>query len=148
MYIEEFDMFFTRELATLNMEIAAYKTDEDLWVVKEGISNSGGNLALHLVGNLNHFVGAIMGKNGYVRQREKEFSDTGLTKAELLEMIDATVEMISEVLKELNDEDLQKTMPVEVMNRTWTYHSFLVQLIWHLGYHNGQVNYHRRLIGN
>ena len=106
-------MFFTRELATLNMEIAAYKTDEDLWIVKEGISNSGGNLALHLVGNLNHFVGAIIGKNGYVRQREKEFSDTGLTKAELLEMIDATVEMITEVLKGLNDEDLQKTMPLD-----------------------------------
>ena len=47
-----------RELAAVQREIEAYPNDDSLWQLAPGISNSGGTLALHLAGNLRHFVGA------------------------------------------------------------------------------------------
>lgn len=145
MLLGEFDWSFTRELNTLKNEISAYTTEEAMWHLPEGISNSGGNLVLHLVGNLNHFVGSIMGDTGYVRQRDREFSTKNVPKAELLKMVDDTMAMVSKVILGQDEANMQNTFPVEVMGRSWTYHSFLLQLLWHIGYHNGQINYHRRI---
>lgn len=145
MFLQEFNMFFTRELETLKNEIAAYNTEVAIWAVPEGISNSGGTLALHLVGNLNHFVGSVLGDTGYVREREKEFTERGVPQAELLKMIEDTSVMVTDVILNLNEQDFGKDLPIQVMNRSWTYHSFMLQLLWHLSYHNGQINYHRRL---
>jgi hypothetical protein len=63
-----------RELVTLRKQIEAYPSDESLWKVVPGISNSGGTLALHLAGNLQHFIGAVLGSTGYIRDRDAEFS--------------------------------------------------------------------------
>ncbi|HEY5407636.1 MAG TPA: hypothetical protein VIJ92_11120 [Ginsengibacter sp.] len=65
---------FERDINKLIEEINLYKNEEDIWKIKEGISNSSGNLTLHLLGNLNHFIGATLGNTGYVRERDKEFS--------------------------------------------------------------------------
>ena len=46
---------FERDLKRLKTEIELYKAEENLWLVQEGLSNSAGNLCLHLIGNLNHF---------------------------------------------------------------------------------------------
>ena len=43
--------------------------------LESDISNSGGNLALHLIGNINHFFGANLGGTGFVRKRDLEFSN-------------------------------------------------------------------------
>jgi hypothetical protein len=48
-------------------------------IIADGISNSAGNLCLHLIGNLNHFIGATLGNTGYVRNREQEFSSKECT---------------------------------------------------------------------
>lgn len=138
-------MFFTRELEILKKEMAAYSTEDAIWEVPEGISNSGGNLALHLVGNLNHFVGSVLGDTGYVREREKEFTERGVPQAELLKMIEDTSVVVTDVILNLDEQDLNKTLPIQVMDRSWTYHGFLLQLLWHISYHNGQINYHRRM---
>lgn len=65
---------FVRDLTKLKEEFNLYSFQYDLWNTDAMIANSVGNLALHLVGNLNHFVGAVVGKIGYVRQREMEFA--------------------------------------------------------------------------
>ena len=62
-----------------------YKNEEDVWKIKEGISNSAGNLTLHLLGNLNHFIGATLGNTGYVRERDKEFSLKNIPRIQLVE---------------------------------------------------------------
>lgn len=146
MLAEILKQLFARDLAKLVAEIEQYPTNESLWLVKEGISNSGGNLVLHLCGNLNHFIGAQLGDTGYVRQREREFSDTGLTKEDLIGKVKFTANMVAETLDKLKEKDLEKTFPIEVLGKEWPTGFFLSYLITHLSYHLGQINYHRRLI--
>jgi len=110
------------------------------------ISNSAGNLALHLVGNLNHFIGATLGNSGYVRLRDLEFSLKNVPKTELKIQIDETITMVNSVLNTLTEDDLQKEYKRRVSEDYMTTEFFLVYLTIHLSYHLGQVNYHRRLL--
>ena len=137
---------FARDLGNLENEISLYPTDESLWIVAGGISNSGGNLALHLCGNLNHFIGAQLGHTGYVRERDKEFSQKGLSKETLIQQIKATQSAVSQTLGQLTGADLEQTFPLEVLGKRWQTGAFLTHLFAHLNYHLGQVNYHRRLV--
>ena len=74
MLIETLKTIFSRDLLKLKTEIELYKKEEKLWCTDKNISNSAGNLCLHLVGNLNTYIGNEIGKTGYVRNRELEFS--------------------------------------------------------------------------
>jgi hypothetical protein len=145
MNAEYYTEMYLRDLQKLHDEVQAYPTDESLWLVKEGISNSGGNLCLHLVGNLQHFIGATIGGNGYVRNREKEFNDTGLTKHELFVLIHGTQAMLQSVLPKLSQADLDKEFPFDFLGKRST-NWYLNQFLVHLHYHLGQINYHRRLL--
>ena len=98
---------FKRDLEKLKEEINLYKTESNLWILEEGISNSSGNLCLHLVGNLNHFIGEGLGNTGYVRQRELEFSLKDVPKSQLIAQVDDTIAMVEEVLGKLSNDDLQ-----------------------------------------
>ncbi|WP_295199315.1 DinB family protein [uncultured Chryseobacterium sp.] len=137
---------YNRDLDQLKTELEAYQNEENLWKSDKDIANSTGNLALHLVGNLNHFIGAHLGNTGYVRQRDLEFSLKDIPKAELIEKVKATAAMIDSVLSQLSDEDLEKEYPLVVFESAMTTDYFLIHLLTHLGYHLGQINYHRRLL--
>jgi len=63
-----------RDLEKLKEEIAAYQNEEKLWHIEKNIANSAGNMCLHLVGNLNTYIGAAYGETGYVRNRPDEFA--------------------------------------------------------------------------
>ncbi|MDO5969683.1 DinB family protein [Flavivirga aquimarina] len=137
---------FTRDLNKLKIEIASYKNEANLWLLEKEITNSAGNLCLHIVGNLNHFIGAILGNSGYIRQRNLEFSTKNVLRAELLQQIDDTILLVENVLVKLLAEDLEKQYPVVVFKEPMTTEYFLVHLTTHLSYHLGQINYHRRLL--
>jgi len=137
---------FERDLNKLAEEINLYKNEEDLWKIKEGISNSGGNLTLHLIGNLNHFIGAILGNTGYIRERDKEFSLKNIPRVQLVEDLKSTNEVIKNTLPLLLQEDLKKDFPVPINDKTSSTSFVLLHLLAHFNYHLGQVNYHRRLI--
>ncbi|WP_310586229.1 hypothetical protein [Lacihabitans soyangensis] len=66
---------FEKDLIRLKSEIEAYSDEEKLWIKAEGINNSAGNLCLHILGNLNNYIGAILGNTGYERNRPAEFSE-------------------------------------------------------------------------
>lgn len=137
---------FTRDLEKLKEEIAAYKTESNLWIVADGISNSAGNLCLHLVGNIKHFVGTVLGGTGYVRQRDLEFSLKDVPRAELIQKIAETIAVIDQALDKVTDEQLALEYPITVFAKGDTTAYFLTHLAMHLDYHLGQVNYHRRLL--
>jgi len=137
---------FKRDLEKLKKEVSLYNNEEDLWLVKNDVSNSAGNLCLHLVGNLNHFIGSVIGNTGYVRQRDLEFSQKNIAIQELTDQVDQTIEMIETVLKGMEDSELKKNYPIEVFRKPMTTEYFLVHLSTHLSYHLGQINYHRRLL--
>ena len=136
---------FTRDLNKLKIEIASYQNEESLWLLDKEITNSAGNLCLHIVGNLNHFIGAILGDSGYIRQRDLEFSLKNILRTELLLQINDTIQLVENVLVKLSTEDLEKQYPMVVFKEPMTTEYFLVHLTTHVSYHLGQINYHRRL---
>lgn len=135
-----------RDLEKLKTELEAYQSEGNIWIVEDGIANSAGNLCLHLVGNLNHFIGAVLGNTGYVRQRGLEFSLKDVPKAGLIRQIEDTIVMTEEVMNKITDEQLAAEFPVVVFSKGDTTAYFLSHLATHLSYHLGQVNYHRRLL--
>lgn len=146
MILETLKTLFDRDLAKLQVELEAYSDEALLWKTDAGIANSAGNLSLHLVGNLNAFIGAVLGNTGYVRDREAEFSRRGVPRVTLLEMIDQTRAMIPTTLDTLTANRLEATFPVKVFQQETSTGYMLVHLATHLAYHLGQVNYHRRLL--
>lgn len=137
---------FERNLKKLAEEISAYRDENNIWAVREGISNSAGNLCLHLMGNLNYFIGAVLGNTGYVRHREDEFSLKNIPRQDLLLNIDNCIIIVRQTIHSLNADDLEKEFPVELMGQKFTTLHMLVHLAGHLTYHLGQINYHRRLL--
>ena len=146
MLTETLIKIFKRDLDKLKQEVDSYNNEANLWIVTKDVSNSAGNLCLHLVGNLNHFIGAILGDSGYVRQRDLEFSLKDISKSELIKQIDNTIEVVEKTLNKLTQEDLQKEYKRRVFEDIMTTEFFLVHLTTHLAYHLGQINYHRRLL--
>jgi len=146
MITESLKSLYIRDLNKLRTEIEAYQNEEMLWKTDKDISNSAGNLCLHLVGNLNTYIGAQLGNSGYVRQRDLEFSLKNIPRAELLEKIEKTIDMIHFSLDKLTEEDLEKDYPDEPLGYAMTTEYFLIHLFGHLNYHLGQINYHRRLL--
>jgi uncharacterized damage-inducible protein DinB len=134
-----------RELRALDREIAAYPNDDSLWRTPAGAPNSGGNLALHLAGNLRHFIGATLGQTGYVRDRDSEFSSKGRSRDELRASVSDAIAELSEAFDEITDEQLNAEYPVPIQERKLQTSEFLLHLAVHLGYHLGQIDYHRRL---
>jgi uncharacterized damage-inducible protein DinB len=137
---------FTRDLEKLKAEIKQYHHESTLWQIDKNITNSAGNLCLHLIGNLNAFIGANLGQTGYIRQRDLEFSLKDVSRSELLAKLDATVIMVNEVLDKLPSAELEKEYPVLVFEKPLSTAQFLAHLTTHLAYHLGQINYHRRLL--
>ncbi|MCS3530159.1 DinB family protein [Chryseobacterium sp. JUb7] len=146
MITESLKLLFTRDLNKLKLEIESYQNEENLWKIDKNILNSAGNLALHLVGNISHFVGAILGNSGYVRNRELEFSLKNIPRTELIQQIEVTLESVILTFDKLSAEDMEKEYPLEPLGYTMTTEYFLIHLIGHLNYHLGQINYHRRLL--
>jgi hypothetical protein len=137
---------FQKDLDKLKEEISLYPKDEQLWQVKEGINNSGGNLCLHLTGNLQHFIGAVLGDSGYVRNRDAEFRVKNIPRSKLLEDIDTTRSVVTDTLEQLSKNDLQKDYILPVLDEKTNTSYFLIYLLSHLNYHIGQINYHRRIV--
>lgn len=137
---------FKRDLTKLKEEIQLYNKESNLWITDKLISNSAGNLALHLVGNLNHFIGTALGNTGYVRQRDLEFSLKNISVEELIKQINDTIMVVENTLSSLTQSDLDKEYEKNPFKEKITTEYFLLHLSMHLAYHLGQVNYHRRLL--
>ncbi|MBC5838883.1 DUF1572 family protein [Flavobacterium muglaense] len=137
---------FNRDLNRLKVEIELYQNDAQIWAVDKQVSNSAGNLCLHLVGNLNAYIGSALGKTDYIRNRPLEFSLKNIATSDLLLQIDSTISTITTTLNSLTEEDLQKEYPIIVFEQKTSTEFMLIHLTTHLAYHLGQINYHRRLL--
>lgn len=142
-----FISLFERDLSKLEEEVMAYENATDIWKTVPGIKNSAGNLVLHCCGNLQHFIGAVLGQSGYVRNRELEFTNKDLPTEDLVQLIGNTRREVLTVIAGLSPDDLAKEYSEVVFNTRMATGEFLVYLISHLNYHLGQVNYHRRILG-
>ena len=137
---------FERDLNKLIVEIELYKNEDHLWLVDKSIANSAGNLALHLVGNINTYIGKEIGKTNYVRDRDLEFSQKNVLRAGIIQKVKDTIKVVKDALVNVKIEDLEKEYPIVVFKEKMTTGYFLIHLATHLSYHLGQINYHRRLL--
>jgi len=143
---EILQQLFVRDLEKLKTEITSYKDEENLWKISGDVKNSAGNLCLHICGSLQHFIGATLGKTGYVRKRDEEFNRKNIPIREFVAEIDSTIKAVQKTLNELREEDLKNTYPINVFGSEMTTGFYLTHLTTHLNYHLGQINYHRRIL--
>jgi uncharacterized damage-inducible protein DinB len=146
MVIQIISELFIRDLNKLKEELNLYPNEQKIWEVSTGISNSTGNLCLHIVGNLKYFIGAVLGKTGYIRERELEFSLKNIERSQLLTSIDETILIIQTTLNNFDDSILSEDYPIEKRGEIVKMDHMLLHLYGHLTYHLGQINYHRRMI--
>lgn len=136
--------FVRRELGAVRRELEAYPDEASLWRLVPGMPNTGGTLALHLAGNLRHFFGAILGKDGYVRDRDAEFVRRDVPRADVLRGVDEALASVERTFGRLTDADLAAPYPEPIAKRRVNTGTFLLHLATHLAYHLGQLDYHRR----
>ena len=135
-----------RELQTFIREIEAFPSDDSVWHTRRGVTNSAGNLALHVCGNLQDFVGRVLGGTSYGRNRELEFSQREGTRASLVAELNRTIDVIKAALPEVTDQTLAADYPMQLNGKTLNTAAFLVHLAAHLAFHLGQAGYLRRVI--
>jgi uncharacterized damage-inducible protein DinB len=135
-----------RELDRVAQEIAAYRDERNLWVTQGAQQNAPGTLALHLAGNLLHFVGAGLGATGYVRDRAAEFGDRDVPRTTLIARLGEARDVTVRVLSGIDEDTLAHgsfAVALPEAYQEMTPRGFLIHLTWHLGWHQGQIYYHR-----
>jgi hypothetical protein len=139
--------FYDRGLRKLIEEVNLFKNEADLWRVTGSVKNSAGNIVLHIIGGTNYLVGTTLAHTGYIRDRDEEFIKKGVAREELIIQLEELIVLINTTLNSFSDEDMQADYPMifDDAKRSNTY--VLMQLLVHLNYHLGQVNYLRRFFG-
>ncbi len=137
---------FVRDLNRLKAEIKLYNNEVNLWKIENSIKNSGGNLCLHLIGNLKTFIGNGLGNIGYIRKRDFEFAGKNVARTQLYQEIDETIEIVRDALSQIEATDLNKNFPMVIWKEETGMEFTLLHLYGHLNYHLGQINYHRRIL--
>ena len=146
MIINALKILFDRDIILVQKEIGLYRDEASIWRVDGAISNSAGNLCLHLVGNLNTYIGNALGGTKYVRQRDLEFSAKNVPREQLLQMLEQTRTTVQEALAATAEERLPELFPIIIREEETATGYTLIHLAMHLNYHLGQINYHRRLL--
>jgi uncharacterized damage-inducible protein DinB len=145
-FIEHIHHIMVRELRGMKNELLAYQDEGDIRRSVPGLPNTAGTIALHVAGNLQHFVGAQLGKSGYVRDRDAEFGRREVSVAEIVDELDKTIAALDATFARLEEKAMDRPFPQEIAGVRPTVGEFLVHLVAHLAYHLGQIDYHRRCI--
>ena len=144
--VEDVRKLLVRELRAFAREVEMFPDDLSLFRTAPGVTNSAGNLALHVCGNLRHFVGAVLGGTGYVRNRDLEFQARSGRRADVARQLHETAAIVTNTLGQLSPETLDKPYPQPVADLELPCGLFLVHLAVHLGFHLGQAGYLRRIV--
>ena len=142
----EIQLFLSRELETFAREVEAFRDDATLWKTLPGVTNSAGNLALHVAGNLRHYVGAVLGDTGYLRNREAEFATRDGSRSGVVRELNEAAEVVARVLPGVPEGVLSAPFPEAVGGVTPRCDRFLLHLCTHLAFHLGQASYLRRVL--
>jgi len=142
----EIASLYERDLRNLIKEIMSFRNEENLWKTYGTIKNSSGNLALHIIGGLNYLIGTTLAHTGYIRNRDQEFTDKEMGRKLIVEQLEELIPMINQTVNSLTPEQLESTYPRFFDKEDATNSYVLTQLLLHLNYHLGQVNYLRRIL--
>jgi hypothetical protein len=135
-----------RDLRALRRELEAYPDERQLWSQAPGMPNSAGTLALHLAGNVQHYIGARFGGSGYVRNREAEFARRDISRAELVAEVERARAAVRTGFGAMDPEALDRDFPEVIGGSRLRTVDYLVHLCAHFAYHLGQLDSHRRVV--
>ncbi|HEX9082739.1 MAG TPA: DinB family protein [Holophagaceae bacterium] len=139
-------VLFRRDLQAFRREVALFPDDDALWRATPGFANSAGNLALHVAGNLRHFIGAVLGGTGYERDRDAEFGQRVGSRSSVEAELEAALDVMDAVLPRLTERDLAAPFPVPVAGVQPPTGRFLLHLATHTAFHLGQAGTLRRIL--
>jgi DinB superfamily len=145
-FASSLSLLFARDLARLAQEVEAFPNDATLWQAPVGITNPGGNLVLHIEGNLREYVGRQLAGLPYIRDRPKEFSQQYLSREDLLARVSGLKQTIPAAIARLTNEQLDGEYPETVLGKPMTVRQFLIHLYGHLNWHLGQIDSARRVL--
>jgi uncharacterized damage-inducible protein DinB len=135
-----------RDLQALAREVAAYPDDRALWATPTGITNSGGTLAIHLAGNIRHYLGATLGGTGYRRDRPAEFAARDVPRDTILGQIEEARAAVRAAAARASDDRQDEDYPEVIAGVRVAMGEYLIHLVSHFAYHLGQLDYHRRVV--
>jgi uncharacterized protein DUF1572 len=138
--------FYERDISKLIAEVNLFRDEKNLWRTQGSVKNSSGNLVLHIIGGLNYLIGTILAHNGYVRNRDLEFIKKDVDRKELVAQLEELILMINKTINALTPEDIEVEYPIFFDKPQTSVSYVLLQLLLHLNYHLGQVNYLRRIL--
>ena len=138
--------FYERDIHRLIEEVNLFRDERNLWRIQGSVKNSCGNLVLHIIGGLNHLIGTTLAQIGYVRDRDQEFIRKGVERKDLVAQLEELIPMINATVSALTPEQLEADYPIFFDKPNTSTNYVLVQLLIHLNYHLGQVNYLRRVL--
>lgn len=143
----DFSTILSQGIDNIISELNQYENEADIWEIDGEIKNSAGNLAIHLSGSISYFIGAVMAKNGYVRNREAEFSEKNISREKMISELNSTKKMMEAFISKQDADFYNAIFPLQTFGENRSNHFALMIMAVHLNYHLGQINYHRRLIG-
>ncbi len=138
--------FYERDLGKLIEEVNLFKNEDDLWSTHGSVKNYSGNLVLHIIGGLNYLIGATLAQTGYLRDRDQEFIKKGVERKDLVAQLEELIGMINKTVNALTQEQMEAEYPIFFDKPKTSTSYVLQQLLLHLNYHLGQVNYLRRIL--
>lgn len=131
-----------QEFAKRVHTLAEPLSEEQFWRKPYSYGNSFGHLVLHLTGNLNYYIGAQIAGTGYVRDRDREFTDSlPPAKAEALQRFDEAIAMVVRTLAEQTAETWSQEYEAIGAAMCPTRFSILLRCSAHLFHHIGQMIY-------
>lgn len=138
--------FYERDFQKLIEEINLFQNEENLWKTQGSVKNSAGNLVLHIIGGTNYLIGTLLAKTGYVRDRDLEFSQKDVKRKALIAELEKLIEMVKNTLNGFSEAEMEAIYPLIFDGAKRSNSYLLVQLLAHLNYHLGQINYLRRVL--
>jgi Protein of unknown function (DUF1572) len=135
-----------RDVNAVRRELEAYPDEASVWALPPGVANSGGTLALHIAGNLQHFIGAVLGGSGYKRDRAAEFAKRNVPRSALIVELEAAIVGVGLGMSQVSEARLAEEFPEAIAGHRVVTGEWLIHLVAHTGYHLGQIDYHRRLV--
>src|ERR1051325_4821064 len=135
-----------RDVKAGRRELEAYPDEASVWALPPGVANSGGTLALHIAGNLQHFIGKVLGGSGYKRDRAAEFAKRDVPRSALIVELEAAIVAIGLGMSQVSEARLAEEFPETIAGHRVVTGEWLIHLVAHTGYHLGQIDYHRRLV--
>ncbi len=146
MLLNELKAFLLRDIASMERELELYPDDSSVWKNVAGLPNPAGNLILHVSGSLQHFFGATLGDTGYVRNRDAEFTNRDVPRSELRKELAGARQGVLAAFERLTEERLEQPFPVRITDTELSTRLTILQLVTHVAYHLGQLDYHRRMV--